>query len=303
MIFAPIVPFYRTDEKKMSTSTFSIRKFFSIALLSMATMFRISSSTTSTYAPEFAYSSVAEPDWPALTFTLTRYNDTNTAARNRLHIEFYNDDPDDPAFFLQKDNKTVQLQNATPDPYGMLADLYGQAMAIETSTLKFVVPSARITIPVFAAAAKWFVAGFKPDGMAGSAVPITYVVAPTISSPSGFQMTFPMNPYDVTWCDGSQGYSCPPGSPWNSGIPYFYPKAANIDVNDALFDAIVRASASYGAIYDVAFDVKSVAGVVKTHVVPYVPTRVRVLADESMPKSQKSSAESPTVFPSVLNGL
>lgn len=226
--------------------------------------------------PLFKYVANQVPDWPVATFTITRYNQSATL-RNRLLIDYYNDSPKNQSIYLTNAGHRYQLNNNTPDPFGILGVLYTSLMRNTWS-----MPAIKMTIPIGAGAAaadlKWFIQGFKPEGVARG-VPVRYVSRVSIDTELGLQFSFPLNPYDLTFCwPTEQIYKCPPGSPWNSGIPYLYPQHASLDVNDALYDAIMNISMAYGGIEDVYFTIGSV-----THHIPFVGLKIENRENETKP--------------------
>lgn len=276
------------------------------------------SSAAAAVPPEFQYaaSPPVVPTWATTTFLLTRYKDSvavkNNNIRNRLHVEFFYDDPTNSSLTYDPvSHYYVQSTNRTPDPYGILAGVYKQLLNINS---RFVFPTITMTIPLNVSSAanasdlKWFVQGFKPDGLSYGGVQIKYMVKPSIvvaGSSTTLQMTMPLVPFQQTWCSpDQQPYRCPPGSPWNAGIPYMHPMAVNIDVNDALFAAFRDTVSSDGAVASgvefLVFPSK------KVYAIPRVPTTFRFETDASMPAFQADGEAQPdgsVVYPPLKNGL
>lgn len=254
--------------------------------------------------PNFVYNANQIPSWPIATFQVTKYNATTTPTNNRLHIELFYDDPNNPSIALtrtQNGNFNTQQSNTTPDPLGILTNLYSQSMSLSG---RFVLPYIKMTIPIksWPTNAKLFTQGFKPEGIAHG-IPITYVTSPK-GLDNSLSFTMPLNPFDVTWCDPfdpsrTTTYKCPPGSPWNAGIPYFYPKAANLDVNDAVL-AVLEAVASYGALYNVTFTTLG-----KSFTIPYIPFVVKNMQNAIIPMFQNDGIliNHDIVYPPLTNGL
>lgn len=268
-------------------------------------------------APTFQYdTTITSPTWSTMTFLLTRYNATsssngNNNIRNRLHIEFFYDDPNNVALISQSSSEYVKLHYVqesytTPDPYGILTDLYSQVLNVNKNE-RFIFPTMQLTIPftsqINQTAAKWFVQGFKPDGISRGS-PIRYVVQPQMTSPSQMQMTLPLTPFDQTWCSTSEDYQCPPGAPWNAGIPYLYPRAINLDVNDYLFDALKK-STMFGYVNDIKLVVKMKSGT-RAFNISHVPCTFQYKLNTSLPMFQPEGPITPEggiSMPYLQNGL
>ena len=277
------------------------------AIFSFMAQFANSVPILNANAPKFEYVQDFVPSWPMTTFRLTHYNNTVASTNSRLHIEFFYDDPSSLALIYDGQHY-FQDSKMTPDPYGILTDLYDQTLNINQPG-RFVFPSIKMTISLNISTlsnAKMFVQGFKPDGVANG-IPVLYVVRPALVQINGLvalQMTFPLTPFDVTWCDEDQYYQCPPGSPWNAGIPYFYPKAANLDMDSVLAGALQNV-ASYGSIYNVAFSVYTKSGI-RNFNIPHVPFSVQYKVNQQKPMFQLNGTITPqggVLFPPLLNGL
>lgn len=277
----------------------------------------LSSSISSVSAlPLFQYNTKAIPTWTETTFLLTQYNSSKTLARNRLHIEFFYDNPYNTALtqtythiYTPGGVYPTQETNKTPDPYKILTDLYNQCININKPGRVFF-PYIKLTIPLNTPSvpgAAWFIQGYKPDGIAHG-IPIRYVTKPSLvpiaQNNIGLQMVFPLSPFETTWCSTEQNYECPPGSPWNAGIPYFYPKAVNFDVNDALFEAL-KSSSIYGSVYNVNFEVYIKSGSTN-YTIPHIPLTVKYNIYENIPMYQLDEQIQPDgtiVLPPLENGL
>lgn len=275
-------------------------------------------STSVSALPLFQYNTNAIPTWPVTTFLLTQYNGSKTPTRNRLHIEFFYDNPYNTSITQKFTNiytpggiHPTQTTNLTPDPYGILTDLYNQSMNINRIK-RLIFPYIKLTIPLNIPSvpdASWFIQGFKPEGIAHG-IPVRYVTKPALvpiaNNPSiiGLQMIFPLSTFETTWCSTEQDYACPPGSPWNSGIPYLYPRAVNLDVNDALFNAL-KNSTTYGSIYNVNYQVYIKSGSTN-YTVPPIPLTVQCNQYENIPMYQLYEEIQPdgsVVLPLLQNGL
>lgn len=277
-------------------------------ILSVKALFAPILNTPPSSLPAFRYDTAVTPSWPITKFLLTQYSTkATTTARNRLHIEFYQDDPNDSALiYSTASSLPTQIMNKTPDPYGILTNLYDQLLNTNVKPPKrFVIPSIQFTIPLNVSSlpdAKFFVQGLRENGLANG-IQIKYVKSPAITVLSGeqqigIQFVFPLNPFDVTWCSTDQPYQCPQGSPFNSGIPYMYPKAANLDMSDALFE-VLKNAASSGAVYGSYIVVGS-----NKYSIPYASFKTQIKLDESIPTMQtKVMINGTAYYPPLLNGL
>jgi hypothetical protein len=274
----------------------------------------LSASISSATSPFFQYDTNTIPSWPVTTFLLTQYNGSTT--RNRLHIEYFYDNPYNTALTQTYTNiytpgglYPTQTTNKTPDPYGILTDLYNQFMNINKPG-RFFYPYIKLTIPLNTSSlpnASWFIQGFKPEGIAHG-IPVRYVTKPAlvpfINGNLGLQMIFPLDPIETTWCSTEQTYACPPGSPWNSGIPYFYPKAVNFDMNDILFEAL-KSSSTYGSVFNINYEVYTKSGS-KNYTIPHIPVSVQYNIYEKIPMYQLDEQYQPdgsVILPPLENGL